>query len=97
MEFSVIISVLGGLVALTNILVEVLKKVTYNKIPTSLLALIIGETLTVVSGFAYFQFENLLLTWYVVVAFVIAGFMVAYAAMFGFDKLKEVMNWSDKR
>ena len=29
-----------------------------------------------------------------VAALVVAGFMVAYAAMFGFDKLKEIMNWS---
>ena len=34
---------------------------------------------------------------FVVVALVVAGFMVAYAAMFGFDKLKEVMNWNSSK
>lgn len=34
--------------------------------------------------------------WYIIVALVIIGFMVAYAAMFGFDKLKEIMNWEAK-
>ena len=28
---------------------------------------------------------------------VVMGFMVAYAAMFGFDKLRQVMNWGDKK
>ena len=27
------------------------------------------------------------------VALVVLGIMVAYAAMFGFDKLKEIMGW----
>lgn len=29
--------------------------------------------------------------WYMVVAAVVLGFLVAYAAMFGFDKLKEAL------
>ena len=67
MELSVIITIIGVLVALTNIVVQVLKTSTWEKLPTNLLALIV------------------------------AGFMVAYAAMFGFDKLKEIMNWSDRK
>ena len=29
-------------------------------------------------------------------ALVILGVLVAYAAMFGFDKLKEILNWGQK-
>lgn len=36
---------------------------------------------------AYWQINQLTITWYVFAAFIIIGFMVAYAAMFGFDKL----------
>ena len=32
-----------------------------------------------------------------IAALVVAGFMVAYAAMFGFDKLREIMNWGEKK
>ena len=35
-------------------------------------------------------------TWYMVVAAVVVGMMVAYAAMFGFDKLKEALDWRNK-
>lgn len=95
MDISVIITTIGVLVALTNIVVEVVKKATWDKLPTNILAIIVAEVLTLAAGFAYWQIEALSLTWYVIVAFVVAGFMVAYAAMFGFDKLKEAMNWGE--
>lgn len=96
MDIPFIITIIGVLVALTNIVVEVTKKATWNKIPTSLLALIIGEVLSIVGGFAYFQVKAMPVEWYCVAAFIVIGFMVAYAAMFGFDKLKEIMNWENK-
>ena len=95
MEISVIITIVGVLVALTNIMVEVLKKATWDKIPTNLVAIVVAEILTVSSGIAYCQVENLPMEWYTIAAFVVAGFMVAYAAMFGFDKLKQIMNWGN--
>jgi len=96
MELSTIITIIGVLVALTNIVVEVVKKSTWDKLPTNVLALIVAVALTLAAGFAYFQIKAIPITWYIIVAFVIVGFMVAYAAMFGFDKLKEIMNWGDK-
>ena len=96
MELSVIIAIVGVLVALTNVIVEVAKKATWDKLPTNILALIVAVALTLAAGFAYCQIESITITWYIVVAFVVVGFMVAYAAMFGFDKLKEIMNWGEK-
>lgn len=96
MELSVIITIVGVLVALTNVIVEVAKKATWDKLPTNILALIVAVALTLAAGFAYCQIKAVPITWYIVVAFVVVGFMVAYAAMFGFDKLKEIMNWGDR-
>lgn len=93
MNISVIVTLLGVLVALTNIVVEVAKKATWDKLPTNILALIVAEALTMASGVAYCQIKAISLTWYIIAALIVAGFMVAYAAMFGFDKLKEIMNW----
>ena len=45
MELSVIIAIIGVLVALTNVIVEVAKKATWDKLPTNILALIVGEVL----------------------------------------------------
>lgn len=92
-DISVIIALVGGLVALTNVITEVLKKVTWDKLPTNVLALIVAEALTIVVGLAYFQINDITVVWYMAVALVVLGIMVAYAAMFGFDKLKEIMGW----
>lgn len=93
MDLSVIIATVGALVALTNIITEVIKKVTWDKLPTNVLALIVSEGLTIAAGIAYFQANEITVSWYGYVALVILGVLVAYAAMFGFDKLKEVLNW----
>ena len=97
MDMSVIITIIGVLVALTNVIVEVTKKATWDKIPTNILALIVAIVLTLAAGVAYFQIKAIAVTWYIIVALIVLGFMVAYAAMFGFDKLREIMNWGAKK
>lgn len=96
MDMALIVTLIGILVALTNVITEVIKKLTWDKMPTNVLAVVVGELLTLASGLAYFQVNGIEVVWYYVVALVVIGFMVSYAAMFGFDKLKEIMNWGEK-
>lgn len=97
MDISVVITIIGVLVALTNIIVEVAKKATWDKLPTNVLALVVAEVLTIASGIAYCQIKAVPMEWYIVAALVVVGFMVAYAAMFGFDKLRQIMNWGESK
>lgn len=97
LNWSVVISIVGVLVVLTNIITQVLKKVTWEKLPTNILVVIISMVLTLVAFFAYCQIKAVAVVWYMVVAAVVLGFMVAYAAMFGFDKLKEALTQLDVR
>ena len=90
-DWSIVISIVGVLVVLTNIIVQVLKKVTWEKLPTNLLAVLVAMVLTVAAFFAYCQIKCIVVVWYMVAAAIVLGFMVAYAAMFGFDKLKEAI------
>ena len=83
---SVIISIIGVLVVLTNIVVQVLKKVTWDK-----LAMIVSLVLTLGAFFAYCSIKGIAVVWYMVFSAVVLAFMVAYAAMFEFDKLKEAL------
>lgn len=83
--------IVGVLMAFTNIITEVIKKLTWDKIPTNILVVIIAEVLTVASGVAYWQINNLTMIWYHIAAMFVVGLLVAYAAMFGFDKLKETL------
>lgn len=92
-DFGALFTFIGVLVALTNIFTQVIKKVTWDKAPTNLVAVIVAIVLTVMIGVAFVQINGYVLTWYIFAGFVVLGFMVAYAAMFGFDKLKEIMNW----
>lgn len=92
LNWSVIMSIVGILVVLTNIIVQVVKKATWEKLPTNILAVIISMVLTLVAFFAYCQIRSIAVAWYMVAAAIVLGFMVAYAAMFGFDKFREAIN-----
>lgn len=91
-DISTLLLIVGVLVVLTNIIVEVLKKMTWDKMPTNLLAVLVAVVLTLVAFFAYVGYSGMLYCWYHVAAAVVVAFMVAYAAMFGFDKLKEALS-----
>ena len=93
MNLTKIIPIIGVLVALTNIIVQVLKKATWDKLPTNVLALVTAMALCLMAGIAYCQMKAIVITWYLMAALIVVGFMVAYAAMFGFDKLQEIMKW----
>lgn len=90
-DWSVILSIVGVLVVLTNIIVQALKQLTWDKLPTNILATVVAIGLTLVAFFAYCQIKSITVLWYMIAAAVVLGFMVAYAAMFGFDKLREVI------
>ena len=95
-DLSVILTVVGVLVALTNIIVQVVKKVTWEKMPTNILVLVVSLVLTLVAFFAVCQIKEIAVVWYMGVAAVVLAFMVAYAAMFGYDKLVEILNQQKK-
>lgn len=94
---STLLMIVGAVTVLTNIIVQVLKSITWDKFPTNLLALIVAEVLMLAGGGAYSAMQGIAITWYMVIAAIILGFMAAYASMFGFDKLKETLQeWKQK-
>jgi len=95
-DIGALLVIVGGLVAVTNIITEVLKKITWDKIPTNILVVIISEALTLAVGAAYAQIKGLDILWYYAVAALVVGFFVSYAAMFGFDKLQQALNWGGR-
>lgn len=86
------------LTVITNIITQVVKKVTWDKIPTNILAVVVAMAVTLVAFFAACQVMGWAVTWYMVAGAVALGLFVAYAAMFGFDKLREALeqitNWN---
>ncbi|MET0017910.1 hypothetical protein [Oscillibacter sp.] len=90
-NITALITIIGALTVVVNLLTEVVKKSTWNKIPTNILVVLLSVVLTLVAFFAYCQINAVAVLWYMVVAAVIVGLLVAYSAMFGFDKLKEAL------
>lgn len=91
LNISTLIAIVGALTVVTNIIVQVLKKATWDKLPTNLLAIAVAMVLTLVAFFGYMAYMGFAVMWYYVAAAVVVGFAVAYAAMFGFDKFKEAI------
>lgn len=96
LDITVVVAIIGALTVVTNIIVEVLKRATWEKMPTNLLAVIVAMVLTLVAFFGYMAYLGIAVMWYYVAAAVVVGFAVAYAAMFGFDKLKEAIQQMQK-
>lgn len=90
-DFATLLPIIGAITVLTNIIVQALKQVTKDKLPSNLVALAVAMVLTLGAGAAYAQIKGIAITWYLVVAAVVVGFMVAYAAMFGYDKLMQTI------
>jgi hypothetical protein len=87
---SQILLIVSALTALVNIVTEVAKR-TFDWVQGSkvinVFVLALSLILTVAVFTAYWQIKQMELAWYVIAAFIIVGFLVAYAAMFGYDKL----------
>ena len=93
---SAVLLIVAILVVITNIIVQVVKKATWDKIPTNLLVVIVSMVLTVGAFLAIFQIEAVAITWYMIAAVLVLGIFVAYAAMFGFDKFREALEQIDR-
>ena len=88
---SIILSLVLVLMIVTNIIVQVLKDLTWGKLPTNVLAFLVAMAVTLLAFFAVCQIAGISITWYMVVGAVVLGIFVAYAAMFGFDKFRQTL------
>lgn len=88
---AMVLPVVLVLMVVTNIIVEVLKRLTWEKLPTNILAFAVAMALTLLAFFAACQIGGIAVKWYMVAGAVILGVFVAYAAMFGFDKLRQTL------
>ncbi len=70
-DWSVILSLVGVLVVITNIIGQVLKKLTWDKLPTNILAALVAVVLTLGVFFAYCQIKSITVVWYSAAAAVV--------------------------
>ncbi len=90
-QITTLVGALGAIAFVVSVITQVLKGVKpFDKLPTDILVFILSIALTLVTFFAYASYAGLVILWYYVVGAVIAGFIVAFIAMYGWTKLKEL-------
>lgn len=88
---------IGLLAFIVSVIVEVFKGVSILKnIPTDLVVIVLSLVLTVAAFFAYASYTQLVVIWYMVIGAIIAGFIVAFVAMYGWTKLTDLYKRFEK-
>lgn len=96
MEFAItsvtsLFAVIGVLAFMVSLITQVFKGVgVLSKIPTDILVFVLSIGLTVIAFVAYMQYIQQVILWYMVLASIMAGFIVAFVAMYGWEKLSEL-------
>ena len=96
MEFAItsitsLVAVIGALAFMVSIITQVFKGVgVLSKVPTDILVFVLSIGLTVIAFVAYMQYIQMAIVWYMVVAAIMAGFIVAFVAMYGWEKFSEL-------
>ena len=86
-----LLAVVGALAFIVSIITQVFKGVSVlSKVPTDILVFVLSIGLTVIAFVAYMQYIQQAIVWYMIIAAIMAGFIVAFVAMYGWEKFSEL-------
>lgn len=92
-NLTLIIAIIGVLAFLVSTITEVFKGVgILSKIPTDIVVLVLSIVITITAFIAYMQYIQQAILWYMIIAAIMAGLIVAFVAMYGWEKLSELWN-----
>lgn len=92
-NMTAILAVIGALAFIVSVITQVFKGVgVLSKIPTDIFVLVLSIGITVTAFVAYMQYIQQTIIWYMILAAILAGFLVAFVAMYGWEKFAEL--WS---
>lgn len=90
-NMTLLLGVIGILAFTVSIVVQVFKGVSaLKKIPTDILVFVLSIGLTVATFVAYMQYVQQTILWYMIIASILAGLLVAFVAMYGWEKVSEL-------
>lgn len=97
-NMTLILAVIGALAFMVSVITQVFKGVgVLCKIPTDILVFVLSIGLTLTAFIAYMQYVQQSILWYMIIAAILAGFIVAFVAMYGWEKLSELWSRFGKR
>lgn len=92
-NMTTILAVIGALAFMVSVITQVFKGVgVLAKIPTDILVFVLSIGMTVAAFVAYMQYIQQTILWYMILAAILAGFLVAFVAMYGWEKFAELWN-----
>lgn len=90
-NMTIILAVIGVLAFCVSVITQVFKGVgILSKIPTDALVFVLSIGIAVAAFVAYMQYINMAVLWYMILAAIMAGFIVAFVAMYGWEKLTDL-------
>lgn len=90
-NMTILLGVIGILAFTVSVVVQVFKGVSVlKKIPTDILVFVLSIGLTVTAFVAYMQYVQQTILWYMIIAAILAGLLVAFVAMYGWEKVSEL-------
>lgn len=79
MNTTLIIGIIGVLAFAVSVITQVFKGVSgLKKIPTDILVFVLSIGITVMAFIAYMQYIQQAILWYMIIAAIMAGFLVAF-------------------
>ncbi len=92
-NMTAILAVIGALAFMVSVITQVFKGVgVLAKIPTDILVFVLSIGMTATAFVAYMQYIQQTILWYMILAAILAGFLVAFVAMYGWEKFAELWN-----
>lgn len=90
-NMTIILAVIGVLAFIVSVITQVIKGIgIFNKVPTDIVVFVLSIGITVVAFIAYMQYIQMAILWYMILASIVAGFVVAFVAMYGWEKLSDL-------
>lgn len=87
-NLSTILIAVAIICTVTSIITQFVKEWgILKKVPTSLVVVTLSIIITVVAFIAFMSYKNYIITWYMLLAAVVAGIVIAYIACNGWDSL----------
>lgn len=90
---TMLLGVIGGLAFLVSAVTEVTKNIGFLKqIPTDMQVIMLSLIAAVVAVLGYVSYQQILLHWYYIAGAIAMGFLVAFVAMYGWQKFTDLMS-----
>lgn len=92
-NIALLLAIIGIMAFIVSVITEVTKGIGFlNKIPTDLQVILLSIVLCLLLYFAYTSYFSLAVVWYYVFGCIIGAFIVAFVAMYGWEKLTILYN-----